>query len=426
MQGSIPPLRLLILGINFEPERTGIAPYTTALAHHLSEDHDVTVLTGVPHYPDWDVPLEHRHWHSEDLRGRLRVLRLRHFVPRKSSAWGRAAYELSYAGHAAAVGARIPADAVISVVPPLFGVQVARMIAHQQGIPYGVIVQDIMGSAAAQGGVRGGRSVSKLASAIESSGLHAADAVATIHPRMAAEVGRLGDRVTTPSVIYNWTHVRAATASRQAARDRFGWRDGEVIALHSGNMGKKQNLEVVVDAGRSADSSRSSVRMILAGGGSQRSCLEKYAAGCPKVNFLDGVEERDYADLLASADVLVVNERPGMREMSLPSKLTSYLTAGRPVVAATDSGSATAEFVRATGAGVVIPSGDARALHNTIAELAANRSLAHRMGELGRRFAEQHLSPTQAMAKYDTWVDQLLTGTAAHRRADDRLLANHS
>src|SRR5690348_2388060 len=45
-------VHLLILGMNYAPEVTGIAPYTAGLAQHLAEKgHRVTVATTFPHYP---------------------------------------------------------------------------------------------------------------------------------------------------------------------------------------------------------------------------------------------------------------------------------------------------------------------------------------------------------------------------------------
>ena len=46
----------LLVGINYAPEPTGIAPYTTGMAEHLAQHAgSVTVLTGIPHYPNWTV-----------------------------------------------------------------------------------------------------------------------------------------------------------------------------------------------------------------------------------------------------------------------------------------------------------------------------------------------------------------------------------
>ena len=400
-------MRVTLVGINFAPERTGIAPYTTAVARHLAEQHDVTVITGVPHYPDWTVPAEFRRWRADDTDGRLRTIRVRHVVPKEPGLIGRTAYELSYAARAAAASMRVPADVVIAVVPPLFGAHAARLIARRHKVPYGVIVQDIMGSAAAQGGVSGAKSVAGLATKLEASALRSASSIVTIHPRMGAELQRLAGADATPTVIYNWTHVGSASRSRAEARTHFGWRDDQVIALHSGNMGSKQNLEVVVDAARLAQAQSPAVHFVLAGGGNQQANLERYAAGCPNLSFLGGVADADYVDLLQAADVLLVNERPGMTEMSLPSKLTSYLHAGRPVVAATEKAGATGEFISSSGGGIVTPAGQPQQLLDAVRSLAADSATADQLIATGQRFAREHLGEQQALAAYQTWVEEL-------------------
>ena len=49
-------MRILVAGINYAPEVTGIAPYTTGLAEGLAQrGHTVDVWTGLPHYPQWQI-----------------------------------------------------------------------------------------------------------------------------------------------------------------------------------------------------------------------------------------------------------------------------------------------------------------------------------------------------------------------------------
>jgi glycosyltransferase involved in cell wall biosynthesis len=410
-------VRIQLLSLNFEPEQTGIAPYSTALARHLSAEHDVTVLTGVAHYPDWRIPAEAKRWRRDDRDGNLRIIRLRHFVPNRPSVAGRLAYELSWAGRAALAGRSIPADAVIAVVPALLGAHAARLIARRHRAPLGVLVQDVMSAAAAQSGVRGGGIVSQATSRIEHSALSAADSITTIHPRLAVELARVAHDGKQPRVIYNWTHFPSRPLRDPGLRRRYGWRDDEVIALHSGNMGSKQYLEVVVDAARLAQRAGHAVRFVLAGGGSRRHALEAYAHGCDRVGFLDLVPDEEYMSLLSAADVLLVNERPGMREMSLPSKLTSYLAAGRPIVAATDASGATAEFIRASGGGLITPGGEPVLLLDAVVRVASDHALATQLTDCGQRFADEALSEAVALSSYEGWVGDLASAGTRHRVA---------
>ena len=50
----------------------------------------------------------------------------------------------------------------------------------------------------------------------------------------------------------------------------------------------------------------------------------------PGITFVDPMAEDQYPLALLRADVLLVNERSSVDDMSLPSKLTSYLVARRP------------------------------------------------------------------------------------------------
>ena len=81
----------------------------------------------------------------------------------------------------------------------------------------------------------------------------------------------------------------------------------------------------------------------LMGDGSHRRALEEMGRGIRNLAFLDPQPSDKFPDVLAAADVLLVNERATVRDMSLPSKLTSYFACGRPVVAAVRSDGTTAE-----------------------------------------------------------------------------------
>src|SRR5690242_13091579 len=95
-------LSIRIYGINFAPEETGIAPYTTGLAEHLAtHGHQVTVVSGIPHYPSWRVPAGLRHSRTEQA-GIIDVHRRRHYVPSRPSALKRGLYELTFYGNSLA------------------------------------------------------------------------------------------------------------------------------------------------------------------------------------------------------------------------------------------------------------------------------------------------------------------------------------
>jgi colanic acid biosynthesis glycosyl transferase WcaI len=411
---------ILVVSINYWPEETGIGPYSTGLTEHLAATgHDVTVLTGMPHYPAWQVdPAYRRRWRATESRGGVRILRRGHFVPAHQSAVRRALYEGTFLVNATAGRLTPRPDAVIGVTPSLSGGVVARLAGTRSHAAYGLVVQDLMSQAAAQSGISGGRKVAGLTRRLEAWAMSRATVVAPVADAFRPGLASLGVPAERIQVLPNWSHLPPATMDRDAVRRSLGWDPRAWIVLHAGNMGLKQGLGQVLEAARSARSEDGAIRFVLMGDGSQRSSLEAAAADIPGVEFRPFVPQERLADVLAAADVLLLSERPTVLDMSLPSKLTSYFAAGRPVVAAVHPDGASArELARADG-GVATPAGDPDALVYAIIDLRRRPEEAQRLAANGRRYAEEHLGQASTLRLADAIVDRLLERTRSIRRSE--------
>ena len=405
------PTDLHIYGINYWPETTGIAPYTTAIARALSDrGWAVTVHAGVPHYPQWEVaPGYGGRWRSAEMDGAVAVHRYRHYVPGSQSAIRRAVYEATFLVNGSRPRRGVRPSLVLGIIPCLSGGVLAQAASRRHGVPYGLLVQDLMGNAADQSGVRGGGRLSHLIRSVEGRIARGAAGVGVVAEGFRANVEAMGvapDRVT---MLPNWSHVAAPTADRARTRAELGWDDATQIVLHAGNMGLKQGLEHVVAAARCAGQDGAPVRFVLMGDGNQRVALATLAQGIRAIEFLPPQPADRFMDVLAAADVLLVNERASVVDMSLPSKLTSYFMAGRPVVAATNPLGLTAREVSRSGAGCSVPAEDPEALLAVLGALRASPALAQELGANGPRYAAAHLG---ADAAYDR-VERFLTGLLA-------------
>lgn len=397
--------RVLVLGINYAPEHTGIGPYTTGMARGLSREHDVQVVTTHPHYPAWRIAEGYGAWRHDEIDAGVHVRRLRHYVPSSPTGLSRVLSEATFAGRALAARPSRP-NVIIAVSPALLSVYSARALAARWRVPMGVVVQDLYSRAMVEVGLLGGRGAGRVAR-LEAAALRSATGVVAIHERLAAsmtrDLGVPGERMT---VIPNWTHVQPPRVPRDAVRRRLGW-DEQMVLLHAGNMGAKQGLEHVVDAAALAQRRGDRLRIVLMGNGSQRSELEARAAGITTLDIMDGVPSHDFSDVLAAADVLLLHERPGIEEMCVPSKLTSYFAAGRPVLAATSRTSAAAYEIEASGAGRVVESGDPARLLQGLKEIAHNES-PDKLGSRGRTYAQERLNEESALKSYREWITMLL------------------
>jgi colanic acid biosynthesis glycosyl transferase WcaI len=401
-------LRVAVVGLHYAPEHSGNAPYTTGLARHLADrGMDVTAVVGYPHYPEWRLHPDYRRRRPRETDRGVRLRRLRHPVPRRPTGRARIVMEAVFAAGVLGQLLRRRADVVVAVSPVLLSLVPAVLLRRLRGYRLGVLIQDLYGAALAETGLGGSR-LTRATAWLEVALLRRADAVVVIHEVFRARLVAAGVPAERIRIIPNWSHLSVPeTVDRAAERARLGWADDEVIALHAGNMGVKQGLEGLVDTARLAAERGSRVRVVLLGDGSRREALMAHAAGVPTITFLDPLPDGRFEAALAAADVLLLHEKPGVVEMSVPSKLTSYFTAGRPVVAATDERSGAAALMRDSGAGRIARSGDAASILDAVEEVAADPCAAAGMGARGRAYATAHLAGASSLARYEEWVREL-------------------
>jgi colanic acid biosynthesis glycosyl transferase WcaI len=397
-------MRLLIISAYFWPEYTGTAPYITGLARHLAKTgHEVDVIAAHPHYPAWR-PLRSRCVLRDELDG-IVVRRRPHYVPRVQSASKRALYEASMLlALTAALPATPRADAVLGVIPALSSGLAARIAHRYHRCPYGLLIHDLMGKAAAQGGVAGGGKVGNLVTEAEMYAARGASRIGIIADAFRPSIEAAGIASDRLERLHTW--CLGGVAERGPDRASFGWEEHEFICLHAGNMGFKQDLDNLLDAAAQATDS---VRLVLAGDGSERARLRRLQVE-ERINraaFLEPQPAGRYERLLESADILLINQRSSVNEMSLPSKLTAYFAAGKPIVAAVPGGSETASEVEAAGAGVVIPPGQPKALIDAILELRSDPHRREALGRNGREFALRHRTAESVLPSYEKFVKRI-------------------
>lgn len=165
--------------------------------------------------------------------------------------------------------------------------------------------------------------------------------------------------------------------------------------VFAGNLGKVQALETILEAAEILRS-ESGVRFILIGSGSRDAWVRSEV----KRRYLHHVEmpgrfaPQEMPAILAQASALLVSlVRDPIMSLTIPSKVQTYLAAGRPIIAALDGEGA--RVVLAAGAGVACPAEDAVALAQAILSLRhSSPQVLEKMGAAGRDYHACHFSST--------------------------------
>jgi glycosyltransferase involved in cell wall biosynthesis len=403
-------VRILAFSTYFWPEETGPAPYVTEPMRFLAANgHEVEVWTGYAHYPAWS-PMQPRALASREQLDGIDVHRRLHYVPRTQSALKRALYEgsLTMGALTGLAQARRP-DVVLAVTPTLSGAVAGAAAARRFRVPFALLVHDLMGRAAEQSGVAGGGRVAAAVRPIELRAARAADRVGIIADGFRGYFTEAGIPSARIVRLRTWTLGAEVGATNGAVRARLGWGDQDFVVLHGGNMGHKQGLGNLIEAA-AALRGDVRVRVVLAGDGNDRPNLERQAAdlGLENLQFLGPQPWGVYEEMLAAADVLVVNQRASVGDMSLPSKLTSYFAAGRPTLAAVATDSETAAEVERSGGGVVVPADDPGALAAAVRALRADPQRRTQLGERAKRYAADRLAAAAVLPEYERFLTDLV------------------
>lgn len=329
-------MKVLIYSINFSPELTGIGKYNGELASCLVDSGiDTAVITAQPYYPEWRRHKGFGNWWSKalSLEG-VNILRAPLYVPRQVTTLKRlvhlASFSLSSLVSLLSL-LRYRPDYVLLVQPTLFCAPAALLFCRLTGAKAIMHVQDFEVEAMFALRMSAEELFSRLARGVDRWLTRRFDFVSSISYKMLENARHKG--VSKEKLIFfpNWADTSFVTPeiSGDQIRHNWGYEKTDKIALYSGNIGRKQGLEIVLEAA-SYFISRPEVKFIVIGDGAYSETLSTLAVdmGLTNIVFKPLQSWSLMPQVLSMADVHLVTQRHGAADLVLPSKLTNILSAG--------------------------------------------------------------------------------------------------
>lgn len=371
-------MKIILWGINYRPEATGIAPYNAELAEFIAgRDHEISVVTGFSYYPHWrKAAADRRRLYRRDRINGVDVFRCAQYVPETVTTLRRIAHELSFGVSSLLRVLFLPrADVYVVVSPPLclgFFAWIATKLKRSR---YVFHVQDLQPGAAVGLGMVKNRGFIRLLYALERFAYRHAAAVSGISDGMMEEFRRKGLPARKRIYFPNWLRQSVGEAGQRGAfRRKFELPSDQLLAVYSGNLGRKQGIDVLLEtAKRLAEGGGPAVTIAIIGAGAEREALAAQIAtlNLPNLRLLPLLSDDDYAQMLVDADVGLITQASGTGQYFFPSKLLSLLQAGLPVATVADESSELARAVHEGGFGVNVLPGRPDELAAALARLAA-------------------------------------------------------
>ena len=392
-------MRIIVWGINYAPEITGIAPHNVALCEFLhAQGVDVEMVTTFAYYPAWRKRPEDRHLlFRTDVIDGVPVHRCWHFVPERVSAWKRIIHEATFVLTSTLRALSLKrADVYVIASPPLLLGMAAALATALKGAPFVFHVQDLQPDAAVGLGMLRAGWFTRALYWLEAFAYKQATRVSGISDEILDAFRRKG--VPEEKLILFPNGVEIPTDAQIPATGAFRAKNGfaadDFLAVYAGNLGVKQGLDLLLDA---ADKLRGNpkIRIVLCGDGAERASLAQEIAdrSLTNVSMLPLQFGIDYKELLVDADVSLITQQSGSGNAFFPSKLLVTLAYGSPVVTVADEESALARAVANGRFGINLLPGQADQHAQIFRELARDRQRLSQWSLNGREYVkrfEQH------------------------------------
>ncbi len=390
--------RVLLIGINFAPELTGIGKYTGEMADWLIDNgYECTAVTSFPYYPNWRVqaPYSGRFYKKEvQKNGKLCVYRCPLYVPSVPSGVKRVLQEATFflssffiifcllfkRGH----------QQIFCMAPPFHLGFLALFYRLFKGGKIIYHIQDLQIEAARDLKVLKTEKVFRLLFALETYILNRVNFVSTVSPGML----RLIEKKVKKEVLFfpNWGDLKSfyPISGRSVLKKQWGFQPDDKVVLYSGSIGEKQGLESILSIAEKLEN-KPFIKFVICGNGPYKEKLKNLAdeLNLKNIFFMPLQPLSLFNSFLNMADVHLVIQRKEACDLMLPSKLISIFSVGGLALVTAEPGSSLYTTMSENEMGVVIDCENEALLQDTILDCCiSDRTQAYLNGRI---YAERFL-----------------------------------
>lgn len=312
-------------------------------------------------------------------------------------------------------------DVIYCSCPPPALALAAYVLSRIKNVPYVIKLTDLASDAALATGILRKGILMRCARAMEAFVYRHAQAVVCLCDGFCEKLAQGGISPDQLRVIPDWGDTEAIrpVPSDGSFRGANGIGREKFVILHTGNMGKKQDLLNVVRAAELSAADRD-LLWVIVGEGEERAMLDREIKTIRPGNLLllplQPVET--LCQLYASADVLLLNQKAAVKDAVIPSKLLTYMASGQPVLCAAASESVASRLIRKANCGFVVDAEAPAALVAGAIALRSDAGLRAEMGANGRSFAERNYNKVRVLDSYDQFFASFLSQGSAVVAAD--------
>lgn len=329
--------RVLLLGINFSPELTGIGKYSGEMINWMTEKgNECTVVTTFPYYPTWSVqkPYNGKFYKREvSKNGRLNVYRCPIYVPKEPTGKKRIIHDASFFCSSLLVMIMLlfkkKHDYIICMAPPFHIGFLGLFYRFFKGGELVYHIHDMQIEAARDFNIIKSDAAFKFLFKLEHFILRHADHLSSISTGM---IQKVKVKIEREMLLFpNWVDTELFTPLRNRGfiKEQWGFEANDKVVCYSGSIGEKQGLESLIKIAKET-SAEKHIKYVICGNGPYRHRLMEMAAeqGLGNMRFMDLQPLDTFNSFLNMTDVHLVLQKKSANDLMMPSKLTTIWSAG--------------------------------------------------------------------------------------------------
>ena len=398
-------MKILIVSQYYLPEQFLINEIAPEL---VKRGHEVTVLTGLPNYPDGIIPAEYRHdGKREETVDGVSVIRCGEIGRRGGAAKLLLNYvSFAVSGCRKAKGLKPGFDVILSYqLSPVAMAAPAVRYKKKHGTPLLLYCLDLWPESA-QAHVHNDRGLLyKWICSYSKRLYNACDRIAvTSEPFI--DYMRTVNRIAPGKLCYIPQHADAGMLDMDIGSEDNGIAD----FMFAGNLGKGQKTETLLKAAALLKNEGTEGFVIhIVGDGSRRRTLEQAAKneGVAELIIFHGQQQKsDMPSYYKKADALLLTLRgDNFVGNTMPGKLQAYMTAGKPVFGAING--AARQVIEKSGCGACVPAEDFAGLAGIMKDYICNPEKYRECGEKARNYFKKHFTLPVFMDRLENELTEL-------------------
>jgi glycosyltransferase involved in cell wall biosynthesis len=235
-----------------------------------------------------------------------------------------------------------------------------------------------------------GQLIGRCLQLVEGALLRSAQEVVVITEDFLSTLSEWGVDIGRCTVIENWAPIEELPERHRENEWRVTLGLGAAfVFLYSGTLGLKHDPDLLYALAEQVEDQGAHVVVVSEGLGIERLRSRQSLKPLSNLQLLPFQPYSQLPEMLGSADILLVLLEAEAGLFSVPSKVLTYLCAGRPILSVMPEGNLAAKTIARVGAGENIDSGNKGRFVEVAIRLMADDDLRYTMGRKARQYAEE-------------------------------------